>query len=256
MAESEEKLYDDDKFTRILDLVTRIKTLFESPFWHDEMEQKYKHMLADRHVMTSLEIGTSWWVNLLPAILKKEVEVTAINLSAREIERHQEMFSVESMRYNVDFVKMDANELNFKGKTFDFIFGGAIVHHLDHDKFLNGLQKTLADNGMAIFREPWDGNILFKLYRFLTPWAHTEDEAALNRNFFELLDERFKYTVSSEQLLTVFTQPFLSVFGLWHRNPLTYLTFKLDKFLLNNFPILSNFARIKNIFVEKRGRSL
>ena len=255
MTSSEEKLYDDDKFTRILDLVTKIKTLFESPFWHDEMQQNYKRMLADRQVVRSLEIGTSWWVNLLPAVLEKDAEVTAINLSSREIERHREMFAFEVKRYNVEFVKMDANELSFNGKTFDFIFGGAIVHHLDHEKFLNGLEKTLENNGIAIFREPWDGNVLFKLYRFLTPWAHTDEEAALNSNFFDLLDKRFEYTTSSEQLLTVFTQPFLSVFGLWHRNPVTYLTFKFDKFLLDKYPALSNYARIKNIYVEKKGCS-
>src|ERR1017187_2444440 len=79
----------------------------------------------------------------------------------------------------VDFRVMDAEVLEFPDDSFDLICVVAILHHLDLDKSLAEIARTLRPGAAAIFLEPLAYNPIINLYRRLTPHLRTEDEHPL-----------------------------------------------------------------------------
>jgi SAM-dependent methyltransferase len=74
---------------------------------------------------------------------------------------------------------MNAESLDFEADSFDLICGTAILHHLDLNRALAELARTLRPGGMALFMEPLGHNPVINLYRHLTPHMRTIDEHPL-----------------------------------------------------------------------------
>jgi SAM-dependent methyltransferase len=91
----------------------------------------------------------------------------------------------------IDARVMDAQALEFPDASFDLVYGGAILHHLDYERALRGIHRVLRPGGAAIFSEPLGDNPAFKLFRALTPAARTADELPLSRAQIEWTDRLF-----------------------------------------------------------------
>ena len=53
---------------------------------------------------------------------------------------------------------MDAHDLQFEDGTFDFVYGDAILHHLNMVPALDEIFRVLKPNGKILFVEPLDVN--------------------------------------------------------------------------------------------------
>jgi len=77
--------------------------------------------------------------------------------------------------------------------TWDVVFGKAILHHLDYRALLPRVHDAhLKPGGRMVFLEPLGENLLLRLYRVLSPAAHTADEAPLYRRDLAWLKRTFK----------------------------------------------------------------
>jgi ubiquinone/menaquinone biosynthesis C-methylase UbiE len=114
--------------------------------------------------------------------------VTGIDISARRIETARQ--ASEGFA-NLSFHAMNAEQLTFDDRSFDLVCGTSILHHLDLDRALGEIARTLTPEGKAIFLEPLGHNPLIKLYRRLTPRFRTDDEHPLVMRDLEVFERHF-----------------------------------------------------------------
>jgi ubiquinone/menaquinone biosynthesis C-methylase UbiE len=178
-----------------------------------------------------LEIGSQTWktwvdFNNLPSSLM------CINISETELEKGisacKEMeIKIPNHRFSI----MDANKLDFQDESFDFVFGGGILHHLDFENTLSEIHRVLRKDGKILFLEPLGRNPVGKLVRKLTPQARTPDEKPLDKEEMKILKKYFDISNSYYELFYVpagwlskylFKSPY---------NPLMYIADKIDSSL-------------------------
>jgi ubiquinone/menaquinone biosynthesis C-methylase UbiE len=87
---------------------------------------------------------------------------------------------------------MDAHDLQFEDETFDFVYGDAILHHLNMTPALDEIFRVLKPNGKILFVEPLDINPVGKLVRSLTKKARTADEQPLRLCDIAEIKKRFE----------------------------------------------------------------
>lgn len=131
---------------------------------------------------------------------------------------------------NVSFQAMDAMNMTFPDNSFDLVFGGGILHHLDTGIAAREVARVLRQGGRAVFLEPLGLNPLINIYRRLTPEARTPDEHPLvPRDFARIAQYLDIREVRFYGLLTLATVP------LRNRNfgkALLSLSERLDRALL------------------------
>ena len=123
-------------------------------------------------------------------IAKTAFTVTGIDISDTAIEQATERARQERV-HNATFRAMDAEAMDFADDSFDLICGMGILHHLDLDKSLSEIARTLRPGGKAIFIEPLGHNPLINLYRKITPDLRTEDEHPLLIKDLKLMKSYF-----------------------------------------------------------------
>ena len=123
-------------------------------------------------------------------LAREGARVTGIDLSEVAIEQARERARREGVS-NTTFRVMDAEHLEFPDNTFDLIAGSAIIHHLDTDRALSEVSRTLKPGGSPVFMEPMGHNPLINLYRSLTPAIRTVDEHPLLTEDFETARKYF-----------------------------------------------------------------
>lgn len=149
----------------------------------------------------ALEIGSSAWRRFFeePGIIPGETH--CINISETELNKGRK--AAVGSRVQPKFYLMDAHALEFPDDTFDLVYGGAILHHLDLPVAYAEIARVLKPGGLMIFAEPLDNNPIAKLVRWLTPQARTPDETAFDHAQIAYTRERFPCELDYEQLLTV-----------------------------------------------------
>jgi SAM-dependent methyltransferase len=123
-------------------------------------------------------------------IAKTASTVTGIDISDTAIEQATERARQERVE-NAAFRAMDAEAMDLDDESFDLICGMGILHHLDLNKSLSEIARTLRPNGKAIFIEPLGHNPLINLYRKVTPGLRTEDEHPLLIKDLKLMESYF-----------------------------------------------------------------
>ena len=79
----------------------------------------------------------------------------------------------------VTFRQMNAERLEYEDDAFDLICGRSILHHLDLERALTEISRTLRSGGRAVFLEPLGHNPILNLVRRLTPHLRSADEHPL-----------------------------------------------------------------------------
>jgi len=130
----------------------------------------------------------------------------------------------------------DGQRLPFAGRSFDAVWGHAILHHLNVPLAARELWRVLRPGGVAVLCEPWNGNPLLRLAR---RWLsrHTPDEEPLGppdiRQLRAVFDE---VEVRGYQLLTMLRR---SV----PRSGLHAALLRHDERLLGRCPRLQRYCR-------------
>jgi len=134
---------------------------------------------------------------------------------------------------NMEFLCMDAMNTTFENEKFDVICGGGILHHLDLKNSLEEIKRILKITGAALFYEPLGTNIIFNLYRKMTPEARTIDEQPLRRRDIKLIKSMFpKVKIKHYCFLPLLATPFRK-----HKifNKLLSVLYFPDKILLSKY---------------------
>jgi ubiquinone/menaquinone biosynthesis C-methylase UbiE len=188
-----------------------------------------------------LEIGSTAWRGWLENNSILPSSLTCINIS--EVELQVGIDSAVSSKNSPDFILMDAHDLQFEDGTFDFVFGDAILHHLNMVPALDEIFRVLKPNGKILFVEPLDINPVGKLVRSLTKKARTSDEQPLRLCDIAEIKKRFETQFFYEEFLSV---PCGILSGMIFENPsnsLMRFAFRADQFLECNFGWLQNWFR-------------
>lgn len=198
-----------------------------------------------------LEIGSHWWSSLFETSRITPKNLYCINIS--EVELQKGIDDSQSNRLHPTFHLMDAHHLEFSGESFDMVFGGAILHHLDFTKALDEIERVLRPDGRIIFVEPLGINPISQLIRSLTPKARTEDEQPLGFRELAELRKRFNIHLHFEQFLSV---PLGLLSYVLFRSPdnfLSRMAYRLDLALLRILPPVRFLYRSIIIVGNKRG---
>lgn len=186
-----------------------------------------------------LEIGCSSGTNAA-IYIKSCVSYTGIDISDEAINIANSKFK----QNEVTFFCSDAHILSFRANTFDCVIVNSLLHHMDLAVVLKEIHRVLKTDGLLIFREPLGTNVLFNLYRFLTPSARTVDEMPLNFSDLKIIDKHFiPVRVEYFGFLSI-----LSAFFKSHR--LRSILINMD-LLLSKTPIKFFFWQISGVLRKK-----
>lgn len=109
----------------------------------------------------------------------------------------------------IEYRVMNAENLTFPDQTFDLIFGSGILHHLDLERSLSSVARTLKPDGRAVFIEPLGHNRLINRYRSTTPELRTPDEHPLRMPDLEVVRRHFGRVVLRPYFLSALALPLL-----------------------------------------------
>lgn len=238
--ETEKKYWNEGKLDR-----TKIKKLRRHAFFYSyKREKKILHkLLLDFNDKDVLEIGSYTWAAWFNDNTKPK-SLSCINISEKELEKGKK--HAASKKFPVKHYLMDANNLTFEDESFNIVFGGAILHHLDIEKSIRHIYRVLKPGGKIIFLEPLNMNPLYKIYRKMNPQERTPDEHALVAKDFKLIRQKFTFNHYFFDFFTV-------IFGLIslkfygdknYDNPLNKLGNNLDKFISKISFLHPLFARV------------
>src|SRR5262249_2233800 len=113
-------------------------------------------------------------------LARRGARVTAFDLSGGYLAEARQRSEANGVV--IDFVQVDGERLPFADKSFDRVWGNAILHHLDLGRAARELRRILRPRGIAVFCEPWGGNPLLRWARRRLPYAakgRTPDEKPL-----------------------------------------------------------------------------
>jgi len=108
-------------------------------------------------------------------------DVTAFDLSPGYVAEARERLRANGVAGTV--VAADGENLPFPDRSFDAVWGNAILHHLDLAKVGRELARVMRPGGVAVFCEPWGGNPLLGAARRRLPYPgkdRTPDEVPLS----------------------------------------------------------------------------
>jgi SAM-dependent methyltransferase len=120
----------------------------------------------------------------------RQARVTGIDISEIAVGAAQQKADAEGIA-GADFQVMDAEKLTFPDATFDLICGAAILHHLDLQRAIPELARTMKADGRGLFVEPLGHNPVFNLHRKRTPDVRTPDEHPLVRGDIRFMRRYF-----------------------------------------------------------------
>ena len=177
----------------------------EAPTWPNEpkisptMTKRLLRVLGDvagKRVLIygcGCDPGATWFA-------RRGAEVTAIDISPRSID-HQRLL-MNAYRVSMRLMVRDAMNTPFPDRSFDVIYGTAILHDLDSEACAREIARLIAPGGVAVFREVQAGNIFLRLFRSLTPFWRTPDEHPLTESDYAMYRRHFQTTNISAHVLT------------------------------------------------------
>jgi len=148
---------------------------------------------------------------------------------------------------------MDCENLGFGECRFDYIYGKAILHHLNIEHALREIRRVLKPNGKGIFIEPMGMNPLIAIYRKLTPSRRTAYEKPLDGKDFQIIEScGFTNVEHKEFNLLTSIGVFYGSLGGRKNKILKYESMRaVDRFLLENLPYLRKYCWNTVISVSK-----
>ncbi|WP_230292275.1 class I SAM-dependent methyltransferase [Croceicoccus sp. Ery5] len=183
-----------------------------------------------------LELGSSSWAQWIDKSEVAPGSLTCINISQRELDKG--IKAAKTSRIAPKFMLMDANQLDFPDNSFDAVFGGGILHHIEFERALSEVRRVLKPGGIMLFEEPLNINLVGKIVRSLTPRARTDDERPLTHSELDFCAKNFQMRSRYLQFLSVPVGVATGLVGMKPRNPVNRLFYHLDEGLLKLAPFI------------------
>lgn len=123
---------------------------------------------------------------------QKGAEVTAHDISKGQLEVLQE--ASKRLGLNIETVCGAAEELPFEDASFDIVYIGSVLHHVDFKRAVPEIKRVLKKGGTAVFIEPLTYNPVIEVYRRLADSMRTPDEVPLKKKDAVWIREQFEYS--------------------------------------------------------------
>jgi ubiquinone/menaquinone biosynthesis C-methylase UbiE len=140
----------------------------------------------------------------------------------------------------VRYVHANAEQLPFACKSFDRVWGNAVLHHLDVRRAGHELHRILKPGGIAVFCEPWGSNTLLQWARCRLNYQakdRTKDEQPLREKDLRTLRAIFPdLQIQAFQLLSMIRR-------VWKNQWAVSVLEEVDNFLLDRLPSLHKYCR-------------
>jgi 2-polyprenyl-3-methyl-5-hydroxy-6-metoxy-1,4-benzoquinol methylase len=212
----------------------------------------FNNLIDQLETGTVLDFGCgNGWLGM--RLAKKGHEVYGIDISRVLVEKATKWAEEQGLSQRAHFEEMPGENLRFQETFFDAIIGSAILHHTDFEMSLKGLYRVLKREGVGLFIEPMNENLLLKMWRLLTPWRRSRAERALSLSDIATVSRifpkaRFHYftfsSIFSEGLLIVFPK-------IRFVQAINRALEKLDRTLLARFPALGSSCAVVVIELVK-----
>jgi SAM-dependent methyltransferase len=133
--------------------------------------------------------------------------------------------------------------LEFPDDSFDVVYGGGILHHLEFERALSEVRRVLKPGGLMLFEEPLNINPVGKFVRWLTPKARTEDERPLQNAELNLCARGFAMKSRYVQFMSVPAGVLTGLLRLPPQNVVTRAAYAVDEGLLKVVPGIGRMYR-------------
>lgn len=210
-------------------------------YYAGRREEIIRQTMAQFNGGSFLELGSSSWRSWIEKTGVQPGSLTCINISQRELDKG--IAASQQTRVKPEFLLMDANNLEFEDNTFDVVYGGGILHHLQFERALDEVRRVLKPGGAMVFEEPLNINPVGKLVRVLTPQARTEDERPLGNAELNLCARRFSMRSHYLQFLSVPVGVITGLLKMGAQNAATRTAFALDEWLVKAVPGIGRLYR-------------
>lgn len=197
-----------------------------------------------------LEFGSQAWGGVFGRDRLQPRRLVCINISQIELDAGAQ--AAQHQGFRASFKLMDAHRLEFPDRSFDFVYGVAILHHLDFKRSIKEIWRVLRPGGEIMFVEPLRMNPIAQLVRLATPNARTADELPLGWRELTLVDRYFETRHHYSDLFTV-PAAMISRF-IWRNpaNPLTRIADSVDYGLVSMVPRIGLIYRTVTLLGRKR----
>ena len=141
--------------------------------------------------LLEIAVGTAENI-ILFAKQNPKLKIIGIDLSEQMLKIAQNKITKDNIN-NVELIKMDATNMTFDNKTFDYIIISLLLHELKEEisnKILNQCLKILKNNG-KIYVIEWNypkklsQKIKFSMINFLEPFANKDFRQFMKKDFHE-----------------------------------------------------------------------
>jgi ubiquinone/menaquinone biosynthesis C-methylase UbiE len=213
--------------------------------------EEIKKLLQTSKGRDVLEIGSSLWASWIDFANYPPKSLTCINISEKELQKGIKASIQRGLQDKIYFKIMDAHHLEFPDNSFDVIYGGSILHHLDLEIALKEFLRVLKPGGEVVFFEPLGINPFGNLIRVFTPKARTPDEKPFDFKDLKLIKGLFGECHFYYYQLLYIVAGVISRFVF--KSPNNFLTRCSDKAdcLLERIPLLNYMSRIIVINCKK-----
>lgn len=157
-----------------------------------KIEQKYiSNFFGNLNNKKILVYGIGCEASLLKSFIDKGAYVVGVDISVESVKSIKSQISGTDYEKKSEIIEMDCEYLTFEPDSFDYIFGRAIIHHLDIAQSIKQIKNVLKKDGKFAFVEPLATNPIIQFYRRLTPQDRTPDEHPLTSADLKLFSNEF-----------------------------------------------------------------
>ncbi len=197
-----------------------------------------------------LELGCDCWFGWLHNMKLAPAQIDCINISEAEVEKGKVHLGASPI--TPTFHVMDAHKLDFPDESFDLVFGGALLHHLDLPVAIAEIQRVLKPGGKMVFWEPLRLNPLAMIVRAVTPKYRTVDERPFGLKELREVEQFLAVKIIPFEL---FVTPVGVLSRLFFKHPDNWLmrtAYGFDRALLKVLPPLRYIFRQAILVGQKR----
>jgi SAM-dependent methyltransferase len=179
-------------------------------------------------------------------LARRGARVTAFDLSGDYIAEATARAGANGV--TVSFVQANGEYLPFADESFDYVWGNAVLHHMDLKRTARELLRLLRPRGLAVFCEPWGGNPLLNWARRYVGYPgkeRTPEEKPLTPNDVAVLKRVFpSVEMTGYQIFSMVAR----VIG---QGILVKALARADDLLLRQFPDYRHWCRYMVLTLEK-----
>ncbi len=128
-------------------------------------------------------------------------QVTALDISPGMLVCVKKLSKKYGVEKKIKLVESPAEKIPLQNESFDLIFGGNVLHHVDISKTSKEIKRILKKGGKAIFIEPLGYNPMIQIYRKLAKDVRTKMERPFTFSDIKKLGKGFRYITHTEQQL-------------------------------------------------------